>query len=141
MINRKEKNSQFFNGKENPITFNLSGPIKLANSKNTPGLQIADCIASSFAYLCNNYTEDNNLIKWMKKNISSDTFFIIGADPLHINLNRAEVKRNVWVFDELLERSRNGLSLLDGISEFIIEITCALNYVDKRQIPIGIKKP
>lgn len=44
----------------------------------------------------------------------------------HIDLNKLEVKRNLVLLYELVDRSKNGINLTEGIGEFIRYITAAL---------------
>ncbi len=49
MVNRKDSLYVHFQNKKSPLSFNLRSPLRMADSKSIPGLQIADVIASTTA--------------------------------------------------------------------------------------------
>jgi hypothetical protein len=128
MINRTDKKFSLLGEEEFPITFNLSESLKLVDSKITPGVQIADCIAAAFAHALNRSATDEYALEWRKYIGSTVIFGSVFADLDYVDLNKLEVQRNAVILVELLERSRQGVDLLAGMPEYAAMITEALIY-------------
>lgn len=128
MINRTDKKYSLLGEEKTPITFNLSESIKLVDSKNTPGVQIADCIASAFAYAINRNATDDYALEWRQYIESSIIYGSVFADLEYVDLNKHSVQRNAVILVELLERSKRGIDLLEGMSEYAAMISEALIY-------------
>jgi hypothetical protein len=135
VINRTDKRYSLIGEVESPITFNLSEPLKLVDSKTTPGVQIADCIASAFAYAMNRNATEAYALEWRQYIESSIIYGSIFADLDHVDLHKLSVQRNAVILLELLERSKRGQDLLDGMQEYVAMISEALVY---NPIPIGL---
>lgn len=58
MINRKDRQFSDAFGGHRPITFNLTEPIQLLNSKDTHGIQIADAVAAATIYALTTNTNE-----------------------------------------------------------------------------------
>lgn len=127
MINREDKKYSFLDGKT-PITFNLSGPIQLVDSKLTPGVQLADCVAAAFAHACSRTATDDYAIEWRKYIESSAIYGSVFADLKFVDLDKLSVQRNAVVLIELVERSKRGLDLLEGMTEYVSMVSEALLY-------------
>ncbi|HDZ8847028.1 DUF3800 domain-containing protein [Aeromonas sp. 30P] len=126
MVNREDKQFTHIAGIASPITFNLKEPLNLVDSKIVHGVQLADAIAAAFAYACDNTNTDEYAIKWRNMIEDSVIFGSVFHDYDHIDLNKLEVKRNLVLLYELVDRSKNGINLTEGIGEFIRYITAAL---------------
>ena len=127
MINRKDKQYSLLD-KKTPITFNLSGPIQLVDSKLTPGVQLADCVAAAFAYACSKDTADDYAIKWRSYIDSTVIYGSVFADLNYVDLDKQSVQRNAIVLIELVERTKRGLDLLEGMTDYVAMVSEALIY-------------
>tara|TARA_R110002074_G_scaffold310829_1_gene481654 strand:+ start:890 stop:2020 length:1131 start_codon:yes stop_codon:yes gene_type:complete len=122
MINREDKHFSHMGGEKHPITFNLSGPIQLVDSKTYHGVQLADAVAAASIYAVSG-ASDKHAEEW--KGIIPD-IAIYGSllpDYDYVDLNRYEVQRNAVVMLELHSRATKNQSLLDGMPEYINIIT------------------
>lgn len=128
MINRTDKKFSLLGEEEAPITFNLSESLKLVDSKSTPGVQIADCIAAAFAHAMNRSAADDYAMEWRQYIESSIIYGSVFADLDYVDLNKLSVQRNAVILVELLERSRNNINLLEGMPEYAEMISEALVY-------------
>jgi hypothetical protein len=126
MVNREDKQFTHIAGIASPITFNLKEPLNLVDSKIVHGVQLADAIAAAFAYACDNTNTDEFAIKWRNMIEDSVIFGSVFHDYNYIDLNKLEVKRNLVLLYELVDRSKNGINLTEGIGEFIRYMTAAL---------------
>jgi len=118
MIGRREKIYQRIGTREFPIAFNLSGPIKLVESHTSPGIQIADILASAIAAALKN-PSDNLFRQWLS--LTECTFDGTSVFPNtdNMNLNLKEPFINTLILHELVERTIRGKGLFDEMDEFI----------------------
>ena len=101
------------------LVYNLSGPIKLVDSKKYPGVQIADVMASSIAYSLKNRGEEFSN-QYME--LASDSITVaIAAEPEEFQPNQDKGDLNMLVLLELLARSVRGENLFDGMREYILQ--------------------
>jgi hypothetical protein len=126
MINRTDKKYSSIGDEESPITFNLSGPLQLVSSLHHPGVQLADCVAAAFAHACNRAENDEYAIKWRDYIESTIIYGSVFPDFEHVDLNRHAVQRNAVVLVELVDRSKRGADLLEGMAEYVSMISEAL---------------
>jgi hypothetical protein len=114
------------NGRSVAMGAKLTQPLILAKSKDHFGLQFADIFAGSLVH-CMSSVNSEERRAWMPMLIQSvhKTSNILPEDE-HINFNAPEAKLNTAVLFELVRRSRNGESLLDGLGHFIGDV--ALRY-------------
>lgn len=112
-------------GEQHPITFNLSEPLIFSDSKNTPGIQIADVIAAIAVYVFSREQSDFSQ-KWSNliAPISANGSIIPDQDELRLETTR--VQRNVLVLHELHSRAKHGKSLIDGMDQHIAKLTAKL---------------
>ena len=119
-IGRKEKVYIKLGGEPRAsLVYNLSGPIKLVDSKKYPGVQIADVMASSIAYSLKNRGEEfsNQCME-----LASDSITVaIAAEPEEFQPNHDKGDLNMLVLLELLARSVRGENLFDGMGEYILQ--------------------
>lgn len=128
MINREDKKYSSLGGEETPLTFNLSQSIQLVDSKHTPGVQIADCIAAAFAYAMNKNATDAYAIEWRGYIESAVIFGSVFPDLDYADLSKHSVQRNSVILVELLNRSKQGTDLLEGMPEYVSMISEVLRY-------------
>ena len=121
MIGRQDKFYVPVGKWESPsIIYNLATEIILEDSVNSPGIQIADVIASSVAYAWNN-PQDAMSAAWLEQ---TDVMVAktIWPDCSHIDLSLEGPGINSVVLTELKERSIKGEDLLVGMKEFILTV-------------------
>lgn len=119
MINREDKKFSMLGGERSPITFNLSEPINLVDSKDIHGVQLADAVAAAFVYACDPENQDEYAIKWRGLIEESVIFGSVFHDYDYLDLKKLEVQRNVVLLQELVDRSKKGVSLTRNIREFL----------------------
>ncbi len=134
MLNREDKQFTHIAGIDSPITFNLKEPLNLVDSKIVHGVQLADAIAAAFAYACDRDNQDEYAEKWRGLIEESVIFGSVFQDYDYLDLSKLEVQRNAILLHELTERSKNGISLTEGIGEYIQFITIAL-----RETPLELQ--
>ncbi|WP_273876114.1 hypothetical protein, partial [Serratia marcescens] len=107
-----------FNKKKIPITFNLAEPIVLSDSKVTHGIQIADVIAAASVYVLNNKkNKEKYYRKWLK--LFEDEIYYwqccVVPTPENLDPQNSNSQLNRYILQEITERSRNSISVLNGI--------------------------
>ena len=100
------------------IIYNLSGPINLVDSKNSPGIQIADVLSSSLAYALRNPDEENAK-KWLSIIEDVPANQII-PDMNQVDLMQEEAFVNTTVLGELVDRSVRGQNLFENMTDIIL---------------------
>lgn len=120
MVKRIDKSRINFMGRSMPMTFNLAEPIKIVNSIDYAGIQIADCIASAAWY---SVTEKDQVYskKWedlFVPPVLSDC--CVFPDLNYMDLDKEECFVNTLIFNELVDRSVKGIPLLGGWGSFFI---------------------
>lgn len=118
MINRTDK--QYFDfplSTPQPITYNLAQPIQLVNSKDYPGIQIADVIASLIAYSLK--SESRELIQ---RCLNLDIIHpqSIFPDPDEADISKKQAFVNAFILETLIDRTLKGESLFEGIPDIIL---------------------
>ena len=100
------------------VIYNLATEIILEDSKKSPGIQIADVIASSVAYALNN-PKDEVSEKWLKlaEEMVAET---IVPDFKHIDLTQEGPMINSIVLVQIQERSIRGEDLLADLGQLIL---------------------
>ena len=118
MIGRRDKFYFPAGQQDSPsLVYNLAGPIQLEDSENSPGIQIADVVASSVAYALNN-PYDGLSQEWLE--LAEEMIAVaVGPDFKHIDLSTGGAAINSVVLRELHERSIRDEDLVDGLGEFI----------------------
>lgn len=119
MIGRSERLFSALDGKDHPISFNLSGPIQLVDSKQHAGIQLADCVAAAFAYACNSENDDDCAREWRGYIESTVIYGSVFPDLDYVDLSKIEAQRNALLLMELRERSIQGVDLLEGLPQFV----------------------
>lgn len=122
MIGRKDRVFSDAFGEKHPITFNLSGPIEFLDSKTTHGIQLADAIAAASVYAFSG-VDDNHARRWRSILPEIAHYGSVIPDLDEINLRDRRAQRNAVVLLELHSRAGNGLSLVEGMSEYVHRVT------------------
>jgi hypothetical protein len=120
MINRKDRKSYEIGGKSHPLTFNLARPIQLANSKDQPGIQLADIFASSIAYAL----KSNDDFAKHCKGVCYKCFHENSVFPQleYADLSQKSGYVNAMILAELLDRTLHGHHILDGMENYIFSV-------------------
>lgn len=122
MIDRKIQVFSDVFGKRHPITFNLAGPVQFCDSKVTHGIQIADAVAAAAVHVISG-ADDEHARKWREVVGRCGHYGSILPDMDAIDLGRIDVQRNALVLTELHERAKKGISLIEGMPEYMVLIT------------------
>ena len=117
----------FFQGVEEPITFNLSQEVQFVESDKFPGIQIADVAAAACAY---SFKEGVNQNKesWIEHIPGIVGGKSVIPDLSYLDSNTVDATRNCMLLIYLVERSINKQPLLDGIEEFLLAVTRNLSF-------------
>jgi hypothetical protein len=127
MVNKDEKLFMELAGQQHAISFNLASLPQLVDSQSRPGIQIADVLAGTFAFVFRENLKSNynsypqEWIPYLDKCISP--YSVIPDPKEHLDWTKINVKRNYLILEELTERSIRNASLLDGIDIFLAQIT------------------
>jgi Protein of unknown function (DUF3800) len=122
MINREEKLYNTLLDKKQPITFNMAREIQFGDSKMFPGMQIADTMAAAFAYIFRGGS-DNYIKKWREFLPSTFSPHSVLPEIDTIDLDTLPVRRNALLLKEIVYRSENHLPMLEGLPQFVKEIS------------------
>jgi hypothetical protein len=98
------------------LTYNLASPIKLVDSKQYPGIQIADVFASSLCYALNN--QDDQFCKDLIEKFGpaiSECSVVPDLDYVDLSIETGFV--NSVLLQELVDRQLRGKYLYDGLPE------------------------
>jgi hypothetical protein len=123
MIGRQQTAFVRFQNKERPITFNLKSPLKLADSQKTPGLQIADVIASTTssvwrsAYRGELSDEHRDWQQMLKDHFDDDN---IWPDLSYADLDTPKCFANTIILQELIDRSIKREDLFEGLPDMYL---------------------
>lgn len=122
MIGRKDKLFSTGFGEKHPITFNLTGPIEFMDSKTTYGIQIADAVAAAVVYVFSG-ADDDHAKRWRSTLPSFAHYGSVIPDRDELNLNDRRAQRNAVLLLELHARAKKGVSLIDGMPEYVQLVT------------------
>ena len=95
------------------VTFNLARPIQLVESKSSPGIQVADFLASAVAYAVKE--PDQRATRLIELRLSQLNVLPVEPEYKHIDLKQEEVVLNTMLLRELHDRALRGDSPLDHI--------------------------
>jgi hypothetical protein len=129
MVSKDEKLFMELAGKQHPISFNLASAPQLVDSQSHPGIQIADVLAGTWAYVfrensMGNY--DAYPTDW-KNHVLRCMSQAVVPELEHLDWGEVSVKRNYLVLEELSNRSIKNIPLLDGIEVLLAKITIYLS--------------
>lgn len=126
MVGNEKITYEVFNQKKIPITFNLAEPIVLSDSKITHGIQIADVIAAASIYVLNNKkSKDKYYNKWLTL-FEEEIYYwqcCVVPTPENLDPRNFNSQLNRYILQEIADRSRNSLPILDNIEKDIIRIS------------------
>ena len=130
-IGREDKLYLRFGDKPNPsFIYNLASPINLVDSKTSPGVQIADVLASSLSYAKRN-PDEAIAEEWIDilKDVPANQIIPEMDD---VDLTKEHVFINSMVLRELVDRSVRGQNLFEGMDDFVLSVqTLFPRYVDE----------
>lgn len=122
MVARKDRKFITMKGERHPITFNLSRPIQLVNSKVFHGVQLADAIAAAFVHAASK-NDNAHATRWKELLPNIAAYGSVIPDIDYMDLKRFDVQRNTVLMLELHSRAKNGKDLLDGLPEYVQSIS------------------
>ena len=109
-------------GKERPYSFNLTKVPSFVNSKDHPGIQRADVIASALAKALQNKIrteQDKDGQAWLATSLPATLDDCILPDMASADPHEREAFVNSALLMEVVDRSLRKENLFDGIQEFI----------------------
>lgn len=125
MVGRTDSRSIRVRGKEQQLTYNLAGPVQLADSATTPGVQLADVFASASTYALKNPSSDLSLI-WRAHCGEFLHGNSVVAEPDSFDFDEPLCVANCIVFHELIELSVRGANYISELPRIIADISCRL---------------
>lgn len=127
MVGREDKTYMRLGGKlmGDSFTYNLSNSVRLVDSSEYPGVQIADVLASSTAHALKNPGLEESQ-EWLS--IMGDEVVCLPLEPevSYIDPDRVDTAVNSLVLKELVDRSIKGESLFIDMAEFVVSAKAAL---------------
>lgn len=109
-------------GDKRYFTFNLVKPIELVKSIETPGVQIADVVASATRAVVTNPRDTQLDLLKVGASRAFGKYPVI-PDLDEVDLTSPSAERNYLLLQELVRRSLCGESLLDDIRQFVIDVS------------------
>jgi hypothetical protein len=104
-------------GRRQLLTYSLAGPIRFASSRDFPGLQLADALASALAFSLN-HSDDKVALTWGQMLFESVNDAIM-PDLDYVDLKHPSAVLNAAILAELIRRAESAEPLLDGIEQFV----------------------
>ena len=102
-----------------PTAFNLTHPIQFVDSKETPGIQLADVISSSIVFAIGSpHDEFSKELIRLVDDENFDKFTIFPEPEKHVEMNEQSFICGI-IFSELVERSIKKQNICEGLPEFI----------------------
>ncbi len=118
MIGRENQIFSNAFGVSHPITFNLSEPIRLVDSRMVHGIQIADAVAAAAVHTISGAQNDHaNRWRLILPSIAHYGSVLPEHDAIDPTSSRAHL--NARLLLELHSRATNGRNLVDGMQQFI----------------------
>lgn len=103
-----------------PITYNLK-EINMVDSKEYAGVQLADIVATASTYSIQLHQEADEYIEKLRSILIPKAIYAsVVPDYEQINLMEKKVQLNALLFEELIQRTKNKVSILDDIEEYIL---------------------
>ena len=127
MVGRQDKfYAGFGTHGDRSLIYNLSEPVRFVDSKDFPGIQIADIWASSLAYAFR-HREDEICQRWLEiAEPAIDT--VLFPDARYVDMDYEGPFLNWALLAELSRRSVNAESVTLGIEEFIDQAEFTYRY-------------
>jgi len=117
MVGRAGQSYVTFQNTEYPLLFNLKEPLLLVNSKNSPGVQLADVIASCAA-LCFSKRNRKKLGEtersWLR-HLAPRITQAVWPEPRRFAKNRKDGIVGTFILTELVRRSVEKRDLVRGL--------------------------
>ena len=108
------------------LIYNLAEPMQFVDSKQFPGIQIADIWASSLAYAFR-HRDDEICQRWLEIAVPSiDT--VLFPDTQFVDVDDEGPFLNWSLLIELSQRSVNGESVISGIEDYIYRAKSTYEY-------------
>jgi hypothetical protein len=125
MVGRRDRIRFGWPGQEEKlVTFNLARPIQLVDSRQHPGVQIADVLAAIVAWTLREKKSEQSR-RWFKALSPCFSEASIIPDEAHLDLTKREPFINAVVLQELVDRSVRREDLCRGMPEFIVTANAA----------------
>ena len=127
MVGNTSKTYSEIEGKQYPLTFNLSGPIEFATSHESHGIQIADVVAAAAVYVFSGNADDS-ANRW-RRAIARQAHYgsvVPDIDELKLDVQRAQT--NALVLRHLHQRAMEDRSLIEGMAGIIEHLGRALAF-------------
>lgn len=121
MVSNEQRLRGGFAGNEQPMTFNLSGPLEFRDSKTCHGIQLADAVAGAAVHVVSGGTDDH--AKRWRELLPEMSVLNILPDRDELDLRLGKVRRNAVLLNELHHRATSGQDLIDGMPLFIAKLT------------------
>jgi hypothetical protein len=122
-------------GKKHPLGFNLKKEISLVDSRNYYGIQIADVFAGCSTFIAKERLEKNSVKSsteipsdWIDNVCNSLSYYSVYPDVENLDFDKASTQLNLVVLDEIITRTINQRSILEGIEVFVMEVKTLLAY-------------
>lgn len=136
-VGREDQAWQSREGRKWPLIAHLKKEISFVSSKQCPGVQIADVIASSVCYSFKNHENCSHASEWLPQ-IQKFIINAVFPDYEYYDGKSSEFALNTLVLDELVWRSQNNMQLGAGIGDFICTakniIDDKINNLQKKQM-------
>ncbi|MBI2853022.1 MAG: DUF3800 domain-containing protein [Chloroflexi bacterium] len=125
MIGRKDRiYMKLGRSKEVALTYNLSAPVVLTDSIQSPGIQMADILASSVAYAFKNPDDGpSKQLLYLAKDMLGGPCILPDVKTLDLRAKGPFI--NSLILHELVDRTIRGASLLVDWEEFLVVSTHA----------------
>jgi hypothetical protein len=105
-------------GQAHPLSFCLTGPLRLEDSQTTHGIQIADAIAAAANYVYSGAV-DEFALQWRDIMLKPGVAMGLFPEEHWTMQDRINTRLCGLVLDELHKRAASGRDLVDGMIEFI----------------------
>ena len=118
-IGREDKTYIRLGSRPTPsVIYNLAGPINLVDSRESPGIQIADVLSSSLTYALN-HPHAAVSKTWLEliKDVPANQII---PEAKHIDPEQQGAFVNSLVLVELVDRSIRGLNLFEDMYKFVL---------------------
>lgn len=122
MVNNTERHFTEIEGERHPFSFNLSGPIEFAASHDSHGIQIADAIAAAAVYVFSGAT-DESADRWRHIIARQAHYGSVVPDMDEVRLELKRAQRNALLLQYLHQQAMEGLSLTEGVQQFISNLS------------------
>jgi hypothetical protein len=125
MVGRTDKAYHTLFGERRPVTFNLLREVEFVRSVDTPGIQLADVVASATRAVVSN-PRDRELDALREGVAAALGNCVVVPDLDIVDLESPLAKRHYLLLQELVRRSMSKEPLLERMSEFVLTTTRAL---------------